>query len=88
MLSGREPMAGDGGEQGEEEGDGRGGESCGWVGGGLLRRMGWVHGEMDGYARQEQAGLRVCVFVCMCVLWGRVIDVFLLGAGVGKRGGG
>lgn len=39
------------------------------MGGGLRRRRGGVHREMDGYARQEQAGPRklwqvVCVCVC------------------------
>lgn len=79
MLSGREPMAGDGGELGEEEGDGRGGESSGWVGGGLLRRMGWVHREMDGCARQEQAGLRVRVCMHVCAVGGGLLMSFCWG---------
>lgn len=61
-------MAGDGVERGEESGDGRGGESNGRVGGGLLsRRKRTVQREMDSCARQGH-GNSVCVFIYVCAV--------------------
>lgn len=67
MLSGREPMAGDGIELGEESDDGRG-ESNGRVGGGLLsRRKRRVQREMNSCARQGH-GNSVSVFIDVCAV--------------------